>query len=287
MRRLVLLILALATLFPSLALSYDVLVLQSSRNPAYEEVMKGFRNGGNVSQRNVVLADYAEVDVIRIVSEDRPRLILAVGDAALTVVRKVQQTPVVAVMSLGIHNRRNASQSNLTGIGMYAQPERYIRMFHTMKTRRVGVIYDPSRSGWYMNLARQAAGPAGIELVTREVSTPFEINKQLASLSGKVDALWLLPDSTAINRETTEAYFHFGQQQSVPVVSFAAAYLGLGAVAVLEIDHSGLGNQAEAIVTALLSGGAVNGMPLEFPQKLTLKTNPGVLKRLLPSFNAE
>ena len=119
MRRLLLLILALATLLPSLAQAYDVLVLQSRRDPAYEEVLKGFRAAATASQRMIVLSDYAEVDVVRIVREDRPELMLAVGDTALTAARKIQQTPVIAVMSLGIHNQK-ASQTNLTGIGMFA-----------------------------------------------------------------------------------------------------------------------------------------------------------------------
>ena len=82
----------------------------------------------------------------------------------------------------------------------------------------------------------------------REVSAPRETLEQLATLAGKVDALWMLPDSTAVTRETTEAYFRFGQQQTVPVVSFAANYLGLGAAAVLEIDRIAMGRQADAMV---------------------------------------
>lgn len=281
MRRLLLLILALATLFPSLAQAYDVLVLLSQRNPAYDEVLKGFRFEQKTSLRLLVLADYAEIDIVRIVREDRPRLVLAVGDAALKATRKVQNTPVVALMALGIHNRKSA-QPNLTGIGMYAPPERYIGMFKALKTRRVGIIYNPAKSGWYMRQARQAAEEAGIELVTREVSAPRETIGKLTALAGKVDAVWMLPDSTAVTQETTEAYFHFGQQQGIPVVSFAAAYLGLGAAAVLEIDRVALGRQADAMVAALLKGDSI---PLAFPNGVTVKTNASILKRLGSSFN--
>lgn len=283
MRRLVLLILALATLLPSLALGYDVLILQSSRNQAYDEVLKGFGFEQKTSLRMLVLSDYAEVDVVRIVREDRPRVILAVGDVALKAVRKIQQTPVVAVMALGIHNLQG-SQRNLTGISMFAPPERYISMFQSMKTRRIGVLYNTARSGWYLRLARQAAEEAGIELVLREVTAPRETIAQLATLADKVDALWMLPDSTAVTRETAEAYFHFGQQHSVPVVSFAAGYLGLGAAAVLEIDRIVLGRQADAIVEALLKSGQADRIPLGFPNGITVKTNPGVLKRIGSSF---
>lgn len=275
MRIYILLILALATLLPSLALGYDVLILQSRRDPAYDEVLKGFHFEKKTSLRMLVLSDYAEVDVVRIVREDRPKVILTLGDAALTATRKVRQTPVVAVMALGIHNRRT-SQPNLTGISMFAPPERYIKMFRAMNARRVGVLYNPAKSGWYLHQARQAAEEAGIELVTREISAPRQTIEQLSTLAGRVDALWMLPDSTAVTRETTEAYFRFGQQQRVPVVSFAPNYLGLGAAAVLEIDRGALGRQADAIVAALLRGEGIHGAPLDFPNGLILKTNPGV-----------
>jgi len=276
-----LLILALATLFPSLSQAYDVLVVLSRRNPAYDEVLKGFRFEQKTSLRLLVLADYAEIDIVRIVSEDRPRLILTVGDAALKAARKVQNTPVVALMAVGIHNRKSA-QPNLTGIVMYAPSEQYINMFKALKIRRIGVLCNPARSGWYLRQARQAAEEAGIELVVREVSAPRETIGKLTALSGRVDALWMLPDSTAVTRETTEAYFHFGQQQGIPVVSFAGNYLGLGAAAVLEIDLVALGRQADAMVTALLKG---DSSPLAFPNGITVKTNSSVLKRLGSSFN--
>lgn len=279
MRRLILLILALATLLPSLASGYDVLVLQSRRDPAYDEVLKGFRFEQKTSLRMLVLSDYAEVDVVRIVREDRPKLILALGDAALAATGKVQQTPVLAVMALNLNNNK-PTQTNLTGIGMVAPPERYIELFRNMKIKRVGIVYNQAKSGWYLQQARQAAETAGIELVTRQVSAPRETLQRLTALAGKVDALWMLPDSTAVTRETVEAYFNFGQQQAIPVISFASSYLGLGAAAVLEIDRVAIGRQADALAASLLKDSRMNVMPHVFPNGITLTTNKNVLKRL-------
>jgi putative ABC transport system substrate-binding protein len=277
MRRLFLLIIALASLLPSLALGYDILVLQSRRDAGYEEALKGFRAGLSASQRTVVLSDFAEVDVVRIVREDRPRVILAVGDAALAAARKVQQTPVLTVMALGI-----GSQRNVTGITMFAPPERYCQLFSLMKVRRVGIIHDPAKTGRYLRQARLAAENAGIELVVREVSSPRETIAQLSSLAGKVDTLWMLPDVTAVTRETTEAYFRFGQEQAVPVISFAGNYLGLGAAVVVEIDRTELGRQAGDMAAELLRGGAVDDMPPRPPRGTTYKINPAVLKKFGP-----
>lgn len=284
MRRVMLLILALATLLPSLAQAYDVLVLQSRRDPAYEEVLNGFRAVNTASQRVIVLSDYAETDVVRIVREEHPRVILAVGDAALMAARKVQQTPVIALMALGIHALKG-SQHNITGIGMFTAPEHYMSIFQAMKSRRVGVIHNPAKTGWYLRQARHAAEKTGIELVVREVSASRDTVSQLTSLAGKVDALWMLPDTTAVTRETTEAYFRFGQDQSVPVISFAGSYLGLGACAVVEIDRKEMGRQAGGMVDAILESGRNAELPVGPPRKILIKTNPGVLKRLGPPFD--
>jgi putative ABC transport system substrate-binding protein len=259
--------------------AYDVLVLQSRRDPAFDEALSGFRSGRNLSERVIVLADYADVDITRIVREDRPTLVLALGDRALDAARKLRQTPVVALISLGIHNR-HASNSNLTGIDMFTAPERYLLLFQGMRKHRVGLIYHPAKSGWYVQQARLLAQRMGIELVTREVSVPRDTLTQLSSLAGKVDALWMLPDATAVTRETAEAYFRFSQEHSVPVVSFAGAYLGLGAAAVLEIDRTDLGRQAGDISSAILKGADAADLPFAYPRKVQLKTNPSVLKHL-------
>lgn len=279
MRHLIFVILSVVMLFASLAQASDVLILQSRRDRAYEEVLQGFRNGHNISYRLIVLTDYSEVDVLRIVREDRPAVILAIGDAALNEARKVQKTPVVALMTLGIHDTKGAS-ANLTGVEMFAPPEKYIALFQGMKAKRIGVIYNADRSGWYLRLAQKRAQDAGITLVTREVKAPRETIQQLASLAGKVDALWMLPDSTAVTRESTEAYFLFGQQHSVPVVSFAEGYLGLGALAVLEIDRAGLGRQSAEMVTAVLNDGNVRSVAPRFPKVTKKKCNQAVGKRL-------
>lgn len=279
MRLLLSFLLALTLILPSLAQAYDILVVESRREPAYEEVLKGFRSVRHGSERMIVLSDYAETDIARIVREDRPGLVLAVGDSALAAARRIRQTPVVALMALGIHDRRS-SLPNISGVGMFAQPESYMAIFHAMKRRRIGVIHDPVRSGWYLRSARQAAEKMGFELVVREVSSPRETLNRLDALKGKVDALWMLPDTTAVTRETAEAYFRFSQNERVPLVSFAGAYLGLGAAAVLEIDRSDLGRQAAEMAASILKGADAAETPVSWPRKTTIKINQSVLKHL-------
>ncbi|MDD2541374.1 MAG: ABC transporter substrate binding protein [Desulfuromonadaceae bacterium] len=148
-----------------------------------------------------------------------------------------------------------------------------------MDTNRVEVIYNQARSGWYVRYARQMAEKASIELITREVSTPRDTLAQLSSLAGKVDALWMLPDVTAVARETVEAYFRFGQEQHIPVISFAGSYLGLGAAAVVEINPVELGRQGGTMAAAILDGSNPSAMAVRYPHGTGYKTNNSVLKK--------
>ena len=273
------LILFLALLLPSLAQAYDVLVIVSRRDSAFEEVLRGFRGMRMFTDRVVVLTDYAEADIMRVVREDRPGMVLAMGDAALAAARKIRQIPVVAVMSLGIRDQRN-NLPNLAGIDMFAPPEQYLALFKEMKKQRIGVLHDPAKSGWYLRRALQLAHTYGIKLVVRETTSPRDTLNRLASLKGEVDAVWMLPDTTAVTRETAEAYFVFSQEEQVPVVSFSGAYLMLGAAAAVEIDRIELGRQAADLCSKALHGTDTADLSFTYPRKTTIKNNRNVLKRL-------
>jgi putative ABC transport system substrate-binding protein len=270
------LFLFLALLVPALAQAYDVLVLQSRRAQAFDDVRNGFAKLSG-SKRIIVMSDYGDVDIIRIIREDQPRLILAIGDEALAAARKIRNTPVVAVLTLRIGSP-GALPRNLSGISMFVSPERYISLFRSMNARRVGIIHNRAKCGWYLAEARQTAKEAGIELVVREVSSPRETVDTLSRLSGQVDALWMLPDATTVTSETTEAFFLFGQNHSVPVVAFSSMYLNMGAAAVLDIDRKELGRQAAEMARKILDGAPI--AEVSYPSGIKLKTNVTVLKRL-------
>lgn len=279
------LLVLLALLLPCLAQAYDVLILVSRRDRAYEEVLRGFRGTRMFTDRVVFLTDYAEADVVRLVREDRPGMILAMGDSALAATRKIRQIPIVAVMSLAIRDRRN-NLPNLAGIDMFTAPEQYMELFQEMKKYRIGVVYDPAKSGWYLRHAQQAAHRYGIRLVLRETHSPRDTMDRLASLKGEVDAVWMLPDTTAVTRETAEAYFVFSQEAQVPVISFAGAYLPLGATATVEIDRPELGRQAADLCSKALHGVDAAEISFVYPRKTTLQINRNVLKRLGIDFGA-
>jgi putative ABC transport system substrate-binding protein len=259
------------------ALATDVLILQSSQSPAYMEALRGFRSAFTGSSNTIVIADYAEVDAVRLVKEERPRLVLAVGDTALAACRKVRQVPVVSLMSLSLTLAKTTSP-NIGGVGVVASPDRFLNLFKALGAGRVGVLYDPDKSSGYLKRAQQVARRLGIDLVTREVGNPRETIGRLEQLKGSVDALWMLPDTTAVTVETLDAYFRFSLEQHLPLITFAAQYLVKGALAALEADRLDLGSVVVEQVSRLL--GRDREPMVADPRKLRLSTNTSVARKL-------
>jgi putative tryptophan/tyrosine transport system substrate-binding protein len=273
-------LLILALLLPALpAGAADVLVVQSVRNALYDEALSGFRSACSAEIRTLVLSDYANPELARVIQEERPHLIVALGDGALATVRKLHNRPVLSLMALGLPGQERLP-ANLTGVDLFVKPDHYLSLFKRLKARRIGVLYDPARTGWYVNKARSAAKQHGVELVLREVGDSRQVMGQLASLKGEVDSLWLLPDATAVTRETLEGFFVFGQAQSIPVVSFSSVHLRLGAVVTLEADRGDVGRQGGELAQQLLRGAQPSELGVVSPRRVSLRSNDAVAKRL-------
>jgi putative ABC transport system substrate-binding protein len=273
------LITALWMLLPATAWCYDLLIVQSQRSPAYDDVLRGLRSVARFSERVVVLTDYNEVDLVRIAREETPVGIVTLGDNALAAARKVRQTPVIALMALS-YRAGMTGHPAMTGVEVQPPPERYLPLFASIKARRVGIISNATRSAFYIKHARKAAAGLGIDLVVREVKSAREVSGQLDSLAGLVDALWMLPDSVTASGEAADAHFLFSAAHRIPVVTFSSAYLAAGAALALDIDRFDMGRQGGEMASSLVDGGRISDIPPASPRRSHVKSNPSVLRRL-------
>ena len=268
-------LLGLLLLSPAQTQAYDVLVLQSLHEKGYDEAVRGFKRECRAGMRTLVLSDFAEADVTRIAREEKPRLIVAVGDRALELAQKQNIAPVLYMMALNPGRSRSVS-----GVGMLLDPARYLSVFDSLGAKRIGVIYDPARSGAYLKSAEAAAKRGSIQLVGREVRAAKETPAVLESLRGRVDAIWMLPDMTAVSPASTEAYFLFSQSERVPVVTFAEIYLTMGGAVALAIDRFDIGRQLGKMAQRLLEGTLIEEIPPQYPRTALTKANDKVVRRL-------
>jgi ABC-type uncharacterized transport system substrate-binding protein len=277
LRTLLLSIPALLLALPAYAA--DLLIVQSQHRPAYDQAVRLIQHGCAKNSETLVMSDYAEFDLARIVREEQPRLVVAVGDQALKEARKLRRQPVVFIMALDVNEKTLGD--NVTGVTLNVSPDNYLKLFKKLQLQRIGVLYDPRRSGAYLARARQAAPSYGIEVVAIEVRSPREVPSALERLKqAGVGGIWMLPDSTAVSPENVDAYFLFAQKQNLPVISFARGYLAKGALAVLEVSRQAIGEQSCSLVNKVRKGSQAAELPVTDVSETTLFTNDNVASKL-------
>jgi putative ABC transport system substrate-binding protein len=281
LRNVFLVILAVMLFGSTAAHARDIVVVQGLHIKPYDEAVRGFRNSCDGDEKKLVLPDLAGADIVRLVREERPRLILAVGADALKKVRTIRDIPIVYLMVINPQSMVKGHR-NVTGVAMNVAPERYLDLMTQLspKPKTVGVICDPIKSGSLVKRAQQTARARGIELVVREVQSPREVPDALASLKGMVDALWMFPDTTVVTPETVELFLLTSQESRFPVIGFAGKYVEMGALAALDIDSFDQGRQAGEMAARILNGSPVADLPGAEARSTAVKVNRSVAKKL-------
>lgn len=257
----------------------ELLIVQSQRRPVYDQAVRLIQNSCAASSETQVMSEYAEFDLGRIVREEQPRIVIAIGQQAFMEARKLRRTPVVYSLALNVDE--DSLADNINGVSMHVSPDKYLKLFKNLHLHRVGILYNPKISGGWLKRARQAAADAGVELVPLVVNSPREVPAALTRLEKlSVDALWMIPDSAAVAPESLDAYFHFAQQESLPVVSFARGYLLKGAVAVLEGSRTAMAEQGCSMIRKILGGTPAAALATVDIYEADLFTNVNVANRL-------
>jgi putative ABC transport system substrate-binding protein len=296
LRRLLLGIVALAILTaPVSSTASQIVAVVSGQLEPFDEALQGFRQAleASVAHRGpravqsftlhtISLSDHDESSALaQHVRGLSPDLVLAVGSPALERLRDLSGTPVVYLL---VHTRPAwlKERTNITGVEMEIPPARWFDAIRGAFPDRVriGLLYDPTRMGDFVQRAKAAARESGFTLIAREVLAPREVYDQLLGLEGKVDALWMLPDLGVVTPQTVGSMFLFSIRQRVPVITFSERYLVAGATVALLLDFSALGEQAGAMALQLLDGRRPGDIPPESPAKLTVRVNQAVAERL-------
>lgn len=274
MFRLIALSIALICTLPALVLGYDVLVVQDQQSGTYDTILKGFRSGAGLKERRIILQDAADNDIVRIVREDRPSLVLAMGGRAMSEVRRLRQVPIISVFSYSL--QQSSLPANLVRISMLPPLQRYVELFRALGIRRIGTVLSPG-SAEFAAEAAEALRQSGLRLIVRSAERPEEMASQLDALKGSVDAVWLLPDPVLVNSASIEVVATFSMQQRLPFISFSEAHLRRGAVAAFALDLHSLGNQAATTAKRVIAGDPIT--PEEsYPLKTTLRYNRSILE---------
>lgn len=258
-----------------------ILVVQSLGITPYNEAVAGFRAVLEAAGIRGVYAVLRVNEADQAIRERKPDLVLAVGGEALRKVKKYHHIPLVYLMVL---NPRSifSHEKNVVGVSMAVSPEKQLSAMRRVlpDARRIGVVYDPEKSGEFVRRAVVSAKALRMEIRAQEVASPREVPQTLHALKGAVDAIWMIPDTTVISPETAEAMMLFSLGNGIPVCAFSAKYLGMGALMSVEAGPFDMGRQAGEMAARILAGAKTVDVQAAGAEHAVLTVNETVLRKL-------
>jgi len=276
----------LLSLFGFSASGQGIVVLKSSNAKPYNLALEGFKSVNNLNISEFVLSEIEgnDKDLIKQIESFSPDAVFAIGTAALIFANdKIKDIPIVysMVYSPEKHITRNR---NITGIDLFTPIE-----FQACKLKllfpdkkRIGVMFNPVITGDMVNMSKKIFNKYGIVLISQNVNNPKYVPKVLRKLTEKIDLLWLLPDSTVLNKESFEYISLYCLQKGIPVVSHSVSLVKLGCIAAFSADYYGIGKQSAEIVKNIV----VNNK--EYPQVIELTNMKLFISKVLAKeYNVE
>ncbi|WP_119461481.1 ABC transporter substrate-binding protein [Rhodospirillaceae bacterium SYSU D60014] len=267
----------------------DIAVILSAEVDAYEKTLRGFAE--TVDHRIVAEYDMAgDFDrgqriLAEIRSEVKPDLILAVGIWALQViVREPLDVPVVFAMVLNPPTIIGSEPRNITGASMNVPVDKSIQILEELgpEVRRIGVIYNPTTTGYLVKTAGEAAQERGLELVAREAASPKQAVQAVNALQTEgIDALWILPDETVLDPTVLEYALLSSYRYKVPLLGLSERQAEMGALLSVSFGSSqDIGRQAGELANAILEGGVTGPIPYTTARTLRVVVNLKAAEKL-------
>jgi putative ABC transport system substrate-binding protein len=139
--------------------------------------------------------------------------------------------------------------------------------------KNVGVIYDPAKTGNIVSEADRVTKKLEFNFIKKEVASESEVAPALKNMIDKIDALWMIPDSTVITKTSLNAISKTLLEHHLPIFCTSDAIVKAGALVSVSPDYVHTGRQAARMAQTLLSNPTTTSLGIKQPDKLKLTVN--------------
>lgn len=254
-------------------LGAEVAVFLSGDLDAYQTALNGVREivkDASLTQYNMK-GDLSEgKQIISQILDRQPNAVLAIGARSAKLVSEAI-TDIPAVYCLVFNPfELGLKGNNLTGVGMIASPESQFQTFLQVlpSLKRLGVLYDPGKSLELIEQGRKSATKVGIALVERQIFSPKDVASALKGIILNIDALWLLPDTTVVNKEVFSYFLKVTLENRRPIFAFSDGLVKSGSLLSLSPGYRESGRKAGDQINLILKGIGSKRDTLAYPQGL-------------------
>ncbi len=267
-----------------------VIIIRGHQVSAYNEAIRGFEEeckGKNISIKAIYdLKGDAEEGkrIIRGIKNDKlkPDLILTVGVlAAILVKEQFNDIPIIFCMVIN-YERFNLQGDNITGISSEAPVEEQFAIFQKLlgNHKNIGVVYDPTKTGNIISKAMNVSKRLGFDLVGTEVTSEREVASAIKGIIEKINALWIIPDSTVITKDSLDVILKLTQKYHLPTFCTSSAVVKAGALISISPDYTYTGIQAAQIAQILINHPKVTSLGMKQSDKLKLTLNTEIAEEI-------
>ncbi|MCP4268360.1 MAG: hypothetical protein GY777_22755 [Candidatus Brocadiaceae bacterium] len=285
------LVVILWTLFSSAYCAHaeeTAIVIKSQNLSAYNKVVEGFQD--ECLKNNITIKSIYDLNgkmkvgqkVVRKIRKEKPDIVLAIGVLAATVVKEeIENIPIVFCMVIN-HGRFQLTKPNITGISTEIAIENQLKGFQSILEpfKNLGVIYDPSKTGNIIKAAEEKTEKSGINLLKYEIDSSKEVPEAMESLIGKIDALWLLPDSTVVTKKSFAFIRSTAIKNKIPLLCTSDVFVKAGALAAVSSDYKRVGTQAAELTKKILEPPTPGSLGIVYPDHYKLTVNTDTAKKL-------
>ncbi|GAA1585724.1 ABC transporter substrate-binding protein [Leucobacter aridicollis] len=274
--------------------SYKIGVSQFVQHPALDAATAGFKQAFDDAGVDVEWDDQnangdqaTAVTIAQGFASSDLDLVLAVATpAAQTAAQAITDKPILftavtdAVEGQLVESNE-APGGNVTGTSDLAPFDAQLALLKEVApgAKKVGIVYASGEvnSQVQVDAVTEAAGPLGLEVVTKTVTTANDIAAATEAL-GDVDAIYVPTDNMVV--AGIASLVQVAEDKQIPVIGAEAGTVESGAVITLGIDYTKLGYQTGEMALKVLEGADPATMPVEVSNEFAYVVNEGAAERM-------
>jgi putative tryptophan/tyrosine transport system substrate-binding protein len=227
------------------------------------------------------------LDVNRTADRDRllrecNGLIFAIGSRALIATQKAPASAKLISALVAVPEAISPTRKIEAAILQDASPDRTFSTLAAIapEARRVGVVYDPDKTGRLIAEARIAARKNSIELIALPAKNVGEAVRAFHRFEKEiaVNALWLVPDGSTTVQETVYYALELAHWKRIPLIGLSPWYVANGALIAVVPKSDNSGKRAGEVGRRILDG--TNKSATSFAGSDTLIINARTAARL-------
>ena len=284
---------AIAFAAPIVTPSYKVGVIQVVEHPALDLTRQGIQDeldqqgfkenlqwSWDSAQGNPALASQIAQKYIG----QEMHVLVAIGTTAAQAALSASRGSKIPVVFASVTDPKGAKiTGNMTGISNFVSPKDQLTAITKIlpSKKRIGVVYNPgeANSASLLVQMQSVAKEMGLEIIPATASKTSEVSIAAQGLMGKVDAVFINNDNTAL--AAINAIGQICRDNKLPFFASDGDLKASGALALIGADQYVIGRQTGRMVAKILRGEAqATDLAIEYPSRVSIDVNNDVAQTL-------